>query len=105
MEKEFGIIFNLHGIENADKTYPGLIKNLRALERKFKRQHNESFTSGYLAAVQAIAIACGEDTIAEIVFRESGIPKTDFLKYQKLTGYYTRKMNRIIKEAFRKKGL
>ena len=58
------------------------------------------FFSGYLAALQFLVIGHGMDSIAEEAMRESGYTEKEFLKVQTQTGFETRKMNSVIRNAF-----
>lgn len=60
----------------------------------------QEFLLGYLAALQFVIISHGMDSIAEEAMRESGYTENGFLKAQKQTGYESRKMNKIIRNAF-----
>ena len=60
---------------------------------------SENFLDGYLCACQFIAIDMGQDTMAEYAMRESGYSLEEILRSQKKSGYHTRKMNKIIRNA------
>jgi hypothetical protein len=62
---------------------------------------DDEFLDGYLCACQYLVIGHGEDTLAEYAMRESGYLEKDFLKAQKKNGFETRRMNRVIRNAFR----
>lgn len=66
------------------------------------RQLEEEFLMGYLCAVQVLAIAFNEDSLAENIIQESGFSMRRFLRAQKKTDFYTPKMNKIIRAAFRR---
>lgn len=65
-----------------------------------QRRLEEEFISGYLCAIQVLAIAFNEDSLAENIIAESGFSRNKFLKAQKKTDFYTPKMNKIIRSAF-----
>jgi len=58
--------------------------------------------SGILWACQFIVVNHNEDFLAEQLMRESGHSLKEFLAEQKKTGYETRRMNAVIREAFRR---
>lgn len=62
---------------------------------------SEKFLAGFLAALQYIIIGCGQEAVAENAMRDSGYSMKDFINVQKKSGYKTKKMNRVIREAFR----
>lgn len=65
---------------------------------------NNDFAAGILYAAQFVAINHGQDTIASSILRESGYKKSTFLNLQKATQFETRKMNEIIRSAFKMGG-
>jgi len=66
-----------------------------------KEINNKSdFVSGILYACQYLIIYADRPEFAKDIMIESGYNEEDFLKEQKKTGFYTRKINQIIKEAF-----
>jgi len=62
---------------------------------------DNQFIDGVLYACQEIYLSHGQDMMAKEIMRASG-DGIEFLKAQKRTGYKTREMNRLIREAFKK---
>ncbi len=63
---------------------------------------DDKFLAGYIAAVQFIAIDNDKTSIAEEAIFQSGYSLKEVLNVQKKSGYHTRKMNKIIKNAFKR---
>ena len=56
---------------------------------------------GILYSVQYLIITRDEPSMAQELIRDSGYTMNDFLKIQRKSGYESRKMNKVIREAFK----
>ena len=59
--------------------------------------------SGIIYSCQYLVLVRDEPLFAIEIIQESGFSIKEFLKEQKYTGYQTRKMNKVIREAFKNK--
>lgn len=65
---------------------------------------DDRFTEGYLCAVQILAHAFHDDSLAEQLILESGIPLKDFKLVQKKSGNYAKsEMTKIFKTISEKR--
>ena len=55
---------------------------------------------GILYSAQYLVLICDQPSIAQDLLRSSGYELKDFLKNQKSSCYESRKMNKVIREAF-----
>lgn len=57
---------------------------------------------GILYSAQFLTISCDQPSVAQDLLRNSGYSMKYFLDAQRLTEYETKKMNKVIREAFKK---
>ena len=80
------------------------MKNKKEIKKEIqenKKQWNKGFADGLWYAIQQIAIYCNESD-AEFLVKESGIPEREFKQSQKETGFENRRMNKLLKNVFKK---
>ena len=60
----------------------------------------KEFLSGILLACQYLIIDVDQPGFAIEIMQTSGFSKEEFLKIQKETQYFSRRINKVIREAF-----
>lgn len=65
------------------------------------RVSQDGFVDGVMFSAQFVALAYGQDSIAEGLLRESGYDQATLLRSQRRSGFESRKMCPLIRETFR----